>query len=182
LLRRTSDKIGGILSFYVVNHIRYEIERGVFYMEVVLKQDYEKLGKAMDVVTVKDGYARNFLIPTGVAVPATEGNKKTVAEARRTYDKREEKTLKESRHQATQIEKVPCTIPVKVVDDNKIFGSVGVQEISEFLKKEGFNIEKRAIELSDPIRELGVYTIVIKLHKEVTANLKVWVVKEEASA
>jgi large subunit ribosomal protein L9 len=148
-------------------------------MEVVLKKDFEKLGHAMDVINVKDGYARNYLIPQGVAVPATEGNKKAVAEAKRHNEKREEKVQRESRQQAANIEKVPCTISVKVVDENKIFGSVGAQEIWDFLKREGFEVEKRAIELPEPIKELGVYTVAIKLHKDVVANLKVWVVKEE---
>lgn len=148
-------------------------------MEVVLKKDFEKLGKAMDVVNVKDGYARNFLIPSGIVVPATEGNKKSVAEAKRYAEKREEKRLKESGLLAKKIEKVPCTIPVNVSEDNKIFGSVTSQEISDFLKKEGFEIEKKAIELDEPIKELGVYSIRIKLHKDVDAKLKVWVVKKE---
>jgi large subunit ribosomal protein L9 len=148
-------------------------------MEVVLKQDHEKLGKAMDVITVKDGYARNFLIPSGIAVPATEGNKRVVAEAKAHAEKREGKKKNEAVVLAEKIEKVPCTIPVKVVEDNKIFGSVSTQEIADFLKREGFDVEKRNVDLAEPIRELGVYSIDIKLHRDVTAKLKVWVVKEE---
>jgi large subunit ribosomal protein L9 len=148
-------------------------------MEIVLVKDYENIGKAMEVVTVKDGYARNFLIPSGIAVPATEGNKQKVAEARRIEAQREEKKLGEARQLAKKIEQVPCTIPVKVGEEDKIFGSVTAQEIADFLKKEGFDIEKRNVEIEEPIRQLGVYTVTIKLHKEAEAKLKVWVVKEE---
>jgi large subunit ribosomal protein L9 len=148
-------------------------------MEVVLRKDYENLGKAMDVINVKNGYARNFLIPQGIAVPATAGNRKVVAEAKRIAEKREEKKLKGARQLAKKIEEVPCTIPVKVGEEDKIYGSVTAQEISDFLKKEGFDIEKRAVEIDEPIKQLGVYNINIRLHKGVTAKLKVWVVKEE---
>ncbi|MBN2037775.1 MAG: 50S ribosomal protein L9 [Chitinispirillaceae bacterium] len=148
-------------------------------MEIVLTKDYEQLGRAMDVVVVKDGYARNFLIPSGIAVPATEGNKKRVAEAKRIAEIREEKLIKEARVRARKIEQVPCTIPVKVGEEDKIFGSVTAQEIADFLKKEGFEIEKRDVDLEEPIRQLGVYSVTIKLYRDVDAKLKVWVVKEE---
>jgi large subunit ribosomal protein L9 len=148
-------------------------------MEVVLKKDYERLGKAMDVITVKDGYARNFLIPAGVAVPATEGNRRAVAEARRFTERREAKKADEARELAKKIENIPCTIPVKVKEGDELYGSVTSQDIVDFLKREGTEVEKRAVELEEPIRQLGVYTVDIRLHKEVTAKLKVWVVKEE---
>ncbi len=148
-------------------------------MEVVLRKDYQNLGKAMDVVNVKNGYARNFLIPQGIATPATEGNRKAVAEAKRIAEKREQKSLKDARRLAKKIEEVPCTIAVKVGEEDRIYGSVSAQEIADFLKKEGFEIEKRMVELDEPIKELGVYTIHIRLHKDVHAKLKVWVVKEE---
>ncbi|MBD3315471.1 MAG: 50S ribosomal protein L9 [Chitinivibrionales bacterium] len=148
-------------------------------MEVVLKKDHERLGKAMDVITVKDGYARNFLIPAGVAVPATEGNRRAVAEARRFSERREEKKAGEAQELAKRIENIPCTIPVKVKDGDQIYGSVSGQEIAEFLKREGIDVEKRAVELEEPIKQLGVYIVEIRVHKKVTAKLKVWVVKEE---
>ena len=149
-------------------------------MEVVLKKDHDKLGKAMDVVNVKDGYARNFLIPQGIAVVATEGNRKAVAESKRLTEKREEKKQKEARVLAKQIEKIPCTIKVKVGEDDKLFGSVTTQEIADFLAKEGFAIDKKDLELEEPIKQLGVYSVNITLYKDVVAKLKVWVVKEEA--
>jgi large subunit ribosomal protein L9 len=148
-------------------------------MEIVLIQDHDTLGKAMDVLTVKDGYARNFLIPTGIAVQASEGNKKRVAESRRISLIGEQHKEKEARERAAKIELIPCTIPVKVGEEDKLFGSVTAQEIAEFLSKEGFNVEKRQVDLEEPIRQLGVYTVTIKLYRDVSASLKVWVVKEE---
>lgn len=148
-------------------------------MEVILKQDYESLGNAMDVVKVRDGYARNFLIPKGIAVLATEGNKRNVAETKKMAEKREGKRIGIAKELAKKIEGTPCTIPVKVGEEEKMFGSVGTQEIAEFLKREGFEVERRSVMLDEPIKELGVYEIEIKLHKQVSATLKVWVVKDE---
>jgi large subunit ribosomal protein L9 len=149
-------------------------------MEIVLKKDHPSLGKALDVVTVKDGFARNFLFPQGIAVPATEGNKKTVAEARRTQDKRDARKLAEAQELAKKIEKVPCTIPVKVGEEDRIFGSVTSMDIVGLLAKEGYTIDKSAVELAEPIKQLGVYTVNVKLYSTVTAAIKVWVVKEES--
>jgi large subunit ribosomal protein L9 len=148
-------------------------------MEVVLKKDYGKLGRAMEIVAVKDGYARNFLIPNGVAVVATEGNKKLVADARRATQKREEKETQDARALLAKVEQTPCTIAVKVGEADQIYGSVSSQDIADFLKKEGFSIEKRQVSLEEPIKQLGVYTVDINLYKGVDAKLKVWVVKEE---
>ena len=148
-------------------------------MEVVLKKDYGKLGRAMEIVAVKDGYARNFLIPNGVAVVATEGNKKLVADARRATQKREEKETQDARALSARVEQTPCTIAVKVGEADQIYGSVSQQDIADFLKKEGFSIEKRQVSLEEPIKQLGVYTVDINLYKGVDAKLKVWVVKEE---
>jgi large subunit ribosomal protein L9 len=148
-------------------------------MEVVLKKDYGKLGKAMEIITVKDGYARNFLIPNGVAVVATEGNKKLVADSKRANEKRETKLIEDARSILGKIEQLPCTIAVKVGEEEQIYGSVSALDIAEFLKKEGFNVEKRQVKLEEPIKQLGVYNVDIELHRGVEAKLKVWVVKEE---
>ncbi|MBD3420794.1 MAG: 50S ribosomal protein L9 [Chitinivibrionales bacterium] len=149
-------------------------------MEIILKTDHEGLGNAMDVINVKDGYARNFLIPKGIAVAATDGNRNAVAEAKRIAEKRETQKSAEAQGLAQKISRVPCTIPVKIGENEKIFGSVGQHEITDFLSKEGFDIKKSQIELEEPIKQLGVYNIGIKLYKDVAAELKVWVVKEEA--
>lgn len=148
-------------------------------MEIVLTKDYQDLGKAMEVLNVKDGFARNFLIPNGIAVPATAGNMKRVAEAKRISELNEGKKLNDARERAKKIEQVPCTIPVKVGEEDKIFGSVTQQEIADFLKREGFDVEKVNIKLEAPIKQLGVYTVTVVLYKDVSAELKVWVVKEE---
>jgi large subunit ribosomal protein L9 len=148
-------------------------------MEIVLKKDHENLGKALEVVSVKDGYARNYLIPNGIAVAASEGNKKIVAEAKKMAENREEKKIKEARQLAKKIENIPCTIPVHVGEEDKLFGSVTSQEITDFLSKEGISVDKRNIELDEPIKQLGVYSVRIELYKDVIAKLKVWVVKDE---
>lgn len=148
-------------------------------MRVVLRQDYGKLGKAMDVVDVKDGYARNFLIPRGVAVLATEGNVKTVAEVRRVSERRDGKRVKYAQDLAAKLEQVPCTISVAVGEEDKMFGSVTSQEIADFLKNEGFDVNRQSVELEEPIKQIGVYNVTIKLYKDIKATLRVWVVKNE---
>jgi len=148
-------------------------------MKVVLKKDHADLGKALDVVNVKDGFARNFLIPQGIAEVATAGNMRTVADAKKRNEAREEKKLAAAQELSKKIEKVPCTIKVKVGEDDKMFGSVTAQEIADFLAKEGYEVDKRSVELGEPIRQIGVYNITIGLFRDVKATLKVWVVKEE---
>ncbi len=147
-------------------------------MEVILKQAVENLGNPLDTVKVADGFARNFLIPRGLAVVATEGNKKTVTESLRLKQAREERENKVAKTAARKIESVSLTIPVKVGEDEKLFGSVTPQNIAEALANEGFEIDKRDIELEDPIKELGVYTVPVRFSKSVAAKIKVWVVKE----
>jgi large subunit ribosomal protein L9 len=134
----------------------------------------------MDIVSVRDGYARNFLLPTGVAVTATEGNKRLVADAKRTSEKREAKLVEEARGILGRLENTPCTIAVKVGSEEQVYGSVSAADIADFLKKEGFGVEKRQVKLDEPIKQLGVYTVDVSLHKGVDAKLKVWVVKEES--
>ena len=148
-------------------------------MNVILCENVENLGEMGTQVRVKDGYARNFLIPQGIAIPATEGNKKNVAEAKKIAERKEDKKIAEAKELSKKIEQIPCTIPVKVGEEEKIYGSVSAQEISDFLKKEGFDVQKRDVDLSEPIKQLGVYNIKINLYKDVSARLKVWVVKEE---
>jgi len=148
-------------------------------MRVVLKKDHENLGKALDVVNVKDGYARNFLIPSGVAVVATEGNVKTVAETKKVGERREAKRSVFARDLARKLEQVPCTIKVAVGEEDRMYGSVTAQEIADFLKKEGYDIPKHAIVLEEPIRQIGVYNVKVKLHRDTEATLKVWVVKAQ---
>lgn len=147
-------------------------------MEVILKQSVERLGNALDIVKVKSGFARNYLIPRGLAVIATESNKKMVGENLRQKQLREEKENQRAKVMARKMETTSLTIAVKVGEDEKLFGSVTSQMISDLLKKEGIEIDKKDIELEEPIKELGVYSVPIRLSKNVAAKIKVWVVKE----
>ena len=148
-------------------------------MKVILTEEIPNLGAIGSIVEVAPGYGRNFLIPQGIAVLATEGNKRAVAESKKQAEKKEKKKAGEASELAKRIENIPCTIPVKVGEEDKLFGSVGQQELVDFLKKEGFEVERRAVLLDDPIKQLGVYEVGIKLHRDVIAKLKVWVVKED---
>jgi large subunit ribosomal protein L9 len=146
-------------------------------MKVVLREDIRDLGKVGDVLEVKDGYARNYLIPRKLAVRADEGSLKRVEHEKKVLRDRKEKELKEARALADRIGKASCTIPVQVGEEDKIFGSVTAMDISECLSKEGIEVDKKIISLEEPIRALGVFSVPVRLNPEVEAKLKVWVVK-----
>ena len=147
-------------------------------IKLILKNDVKDLGKAGDTVNVKDGYARNFLVPQGFALEYSESTLKVIEEEKKKEKIRLEKEKKKALTEQGKISKVSCTIPVKVGEEGKLFGAVTSSDIEEALKQEGIEIDKRKIELPEPIKVLGVYTVPVKLHPEVTANIKVWVVKE----
>ncbi len=147
-------------------------------MKVILRQDYEPLGKIGDVVDVKDGYARNFLIPKKIVYPATPGSIKAVEEERKHLQLKLNREKKAAELLATELEKVSVTIPVEVGEEDRIHGTVTTQMVADALVEKGYEIDKRKIELEDQIRTLGIYHAKIKLHPEVTATVKVWVVKE----
>ncbi len=147
-------------------------------MKVILRQDYEPLGKIGDVVDVKDGYARNFLIPKKIVYPATPGSIKAVEEERKHLQFKLNREKKAAELLATELEKVSVTIPVEVGEEDRIHGTVTTQMVADALVEKGYEIDKRKIELEDQIRTLGIYHAKIKLHPEVTATVKVWVVKE----
>jgi large subunit ribosomal protein L9 len=146
-------------------------------MKVILREDDKKLGKAGDVVVVKDGYARNYLFPRDLAVRADAGQMKRLEHERKILRDRAEKQNKEARLVADQIEKASCTISVQVGEEDKIFGAVTAMDIAEQLAKEGITLDKKDIHLEEPIKSLGVFTVPVKLGPEVEAGLKVWVVK-----
>jgi large subunit ribosomal protein L9 len=148
-------------------------------MKIILREDIASLGKCGEVIEVKPGYARNYLIPKNLAIPATEGNLKAINEVTKQKELRENKKKRESLKLRQAIEKISCTAEVNVGEEDKVFGSVTTQDIAVLLKEKGFDIDKKKIELENPIKALGVYTLPIKLHPEVVANLKVWVVKKE---
>ena len=147
-------------------------------MKVILRKNFDQLGKIGDLVDVKDGYARNFLLPRQVAYIATKGNIRALEEEKQQLAKKEVKELEAAKILATELENVSITIPVKVGEEDKIFGSVTSQMISEALKEKSYEIDKRKIDLAEPIKALGIYTVNVKLHNEVTANVKTWVVRE----
>lgn len=147
-------------------------------MKVILRKNFDQLGKVGEIVNVKDGYARNFLIPRGIAYQATQGNIRALEEEKKQISKREAKELEEAQKLAVEMEKVSVTIPVKVGEEEKIFGTVTSQMIVDSLKEKGFDVDKRKVEITEPIKALGIYSVAVKLHSNVTATVKTWVVRE----
>jgi large subunit ribosomal protein L9 len=147
-------------------------------MKIILRKDFENLGKIGDVCTVKDGYARNYLIPRKIAYAATPSSLKTLEEEKKQFARLESKQLKESERLKGEIEKVSITIPMKVGEDDKLFGSVTSQMVADALKEKGITVDKRHITMDEPIKTLGIFEIPIKIHTNVTATSKVWVVRE----
>ncbi len=148
-------------------------------MKVILKDDVEKLGTAGNIVTVADGYARNFLFPRNLAVPATKGNTRSIEEFRQQKQTRENKRRREAEKQKDKLEKLSLTAEVQTGEEDKVFGSVTAANIATLLEKQGFEVDRRKIMLEEPLKALGVYTIEIKLAPDVVAGVKLWVVKKE---
>jgi large subunit ribosomal protein L9 len=147
-------------------------------MKVILRKDYETLGKIGDVVEVKPGFAHNFLLPRKIAYLALKGNLTALEEEKKIHSKREQAELAKSEKLAGEFEKVSVTIPVQVGEEDKIFGTVTHQMIADALKEKGYEVDKRKIEIEEPIKSLGIYGVNIKLHSKVNAKIKVWVVRE----
>ncbi|MGD9487097.1 MAG: 50S ribosomal protein L9 [Calditrichaceae bacterium] len=147
-------------------------------MKIILREDYKGLGKAGEMVVVKDGYARNYLLPKGVAYIANKENVNKYENEVRQLTLLQSKAKKSSEELAHKLENVSCTITVQVGEEDKMFGSVTSQNIAEALTNQGYEIDKRKILLEEPIKSLGIYSVPIKLHSEVEATVKVWVVKE----
>lgn len=148
-------------------------------MEVILLEDIPQLGKAGEVVRVKDGYARNYLIPKGLAQAATPQNLKALEQRRQLRQRRLERELQRAKDLAARISELNCTIRRPAGDDGKLFGAVTSADIGEALKEMGLEVDRKRIELSEPIKVTGAYTVPIKLHPEVTVELKLWVEKGE---
>ena len=147
-------------------------------MRVVLREDIDKLGRRGEVHEVAAGYARNFLLPKGKALPATDGNMKRVEQERRRYAVLQAKEKEDAAAVGRRIAGVSCTIVRKVGENDQLYGSVTASDIAEYLEKEGIAIDKRRILLEEPIRALGIYTVPVKLHADVQGEVRVWVVKE----
>jgi len=147
-------------------------------MKVILRKNYDKLGEIGDLVEVKSGFARNFLIPRQIAYIATPGNIKAFEEEKKLILKKESKELEEAQKIASELENISISIPVKVGEEDKIFGSVTTQMIADSLNEKGFQIDKRKIEITEPIKALGIYSVNVKLHPKVNSTVKTWVVRE----
>ncbi|MCP4708392.1 MAG: 50S ribosomal protein L9 [Planctomycetes bacterium] len=148
-------------------------------MKIILKDDIEKLGKCGDIVKVKDGYARNYLVPRNLAIVATKGNLKSIGEITTQKRLRDNKRRREAEHMKIALEKISCTAEVQVGEEDRVFGSVTSHNIADLLTTQGFVVDRRNILLDEPIKALGVYTVPIKIERDIVANLKVWVVKKD---
>ncbi len=147
-------------------------------MKVILKEDIPDVGSAGQTVEVKAGFGRNYLFPRNLAIPATKANLKAIGELHKQTELKEKKRLRAAEGVKEKIEKLSLSIEVLVGEEDKLFGSVTNGDVAELLEKEGVSIDKRAIQIETPIKVLGVYTVPVKIDKEVTANLKLWVIKK----
>ena len=149
-----------------------------FNMEVILSKDIDRIGKAGHIVKVKDGFARNFLMPNGLAVPVTPASLKKLEQGKQQKALQLEKAKREAEGLRDKLARLSLTIPVLTHEEDKLYASITVQDLAAALLEEGFNIEKNSIVLDEPIKVLGIYEIPIRLHPEVSATIKVWVVKK----
>ena len=147
-------------------------------MEIILRQAVDNLGHPGDVVEVKAGYARNYLLPRGLAFLATEGNKKRIEQDRALLEEAENQRRGSAQELAAKLEEVSLTFSARVGEEGKLFGSVTAADIAQQLEAQGLHVEKRLIDLHDPIRALGVYRVPVRLHADVKPEIKVWVIKQ----
>ena len=146
-------------------------------MEVILRQAVDTLGHTGDIVTVSAGYARNFLLPRGIAYEATPGNKKRLEQERARLEAAEGERRGAAQELAAKIEQVSLTFSARVGEEGKLFGSVTTADIAHELEKQGIHVEKRQIDLHEPIKALGVYRVPVRLHADVKPEVRVWVIK-----
>jgi len=147
-------------------------------VEVILLNAVPSLGDRGETVKVKPGYARNYLFPRKLALPVSETNRRVFKEEEKVLAKKDEQARQGAHNSAAKLTDVSCTIPVQVGEEDRLYGSVTANDIAKVLKDQGFDIDKKQVALDEPIKQLGVYTIDVKLHREVSAPIKVWVVKE----
>jgi len=147
-------------------------------MKIILKENIEKLGDKNEIVDVKDGYARNYLFPKNLALKATKSNVNVIKELDRVKEKKEKSVIKTAQKLADKLKNISITVSTEAGEDEKIFGSVTTQQVAELLDEKGFKIDKHQIIIETPIKNLGVFNIPIKIHKEITAEVKLWVVKK----
>ncbi|HTR76798.1 MAG TPA: 50S ribosomal protein L9 [Gemmatimonadaceae bacterium] len=147
-------------------------------MEIILRHGVENLGRPGDVVKVSNGYARNYLLPHGLAFEATPGNLKRIQRERDRLQAAENERRAAARTYADRLEQVSLTFSARVGDEGKLFGSVTASDIVQQLESQGFSIEKRQVDLHEPIKALGVYRVPIRLHADVKPEVRVWVIKQ----
>jgi large subunit ribosomal protein L9 len=148
-------------------------------MQVILKERLENLGHAGEVVNVKPGYARNYLIPQGLAYAATDANLKRIERERGQLEKRAAADMEAAQERAKVIEGTSVTFSARAGEEGKLFGSITSADISEKLAEQGIEIDRRQIVLDEPLKALGVFAVPVRLHAEVKPEIKVWVMKEE---
>jgi len=147
-------------------------------VEVILLETVPKLGNRGQAVKVKSGYARNYLLPRKLALRATDANRNVFHENERVLVKRDQAAIDAARVRAAKLADVAVNIAVQVGEEDKLYGSVTALDVARKLKEQGHDVERREIVLDDPIRQIGVYTVDLRLHREVSVPIKVWVVKE----
>ena len=147
-------------------------------MEIILRQDVEKLGKVGAVVKVKEGFARNFLFPKDLAFPATPANLKRIEQQKAKLVAQNEASKKEAQGLAEKLAKVSITITVEVNDLEKMYGSVTEADVLKALEAEGYKLDKKQVHLEQPVTDLGIFEVAVKLHPEVTAKIRLWVAKK----
>ena len=148
-------------------------------MKVILKENIDTLGRIGDIVKVAPGYARNYLLPKGLAAEASLKNTKALEHAKRQMEYKRNKVLEQAKQFAAKIEGIDMVIAHQAGEEGKLFGSVTNMELAEKLKAQGVEIDRKKIALAEPIKQLGEYSVVVKIHPEVNANLKVTVTKPE---
>lgn len=147
-------------------------------MKVILIKDIDRLGEIGDEIEVKDGYARNFLIPQKCAVESNAGALRIIEQKKKEKARREQQLIEECGELARKIEAASCTISMEAGEEDKLFGAVTSEMIAEAFVAEGIEVDKKKVSLEEPLKALGVYTVEIKLHPEVKAQAKIWVVKK----
>jgi large subunit ribosomal protein L9 len=148
-------------------------------MEIILREDIDKLGQRGQVVKVTAGYARNYLLPRRLAVAATEGNKKIVEQERQAHLRREVKVVSEAQELGKMMGSVEITIAQKAGENNQLFGSVTPADIAAALEKQGYTVDRKKIQMDEPIKTLGDFKVAVRLHRDVSVDLSVHVVKED---
>lgn len=147
-------------------------------MKIILLEDIKGLGKLGDVVVVKKGYARNFLFPRNLAAEADENSTRLLEDRKKRRDKELVEAMDQMRQLAQRIESISCTIPMAAGDDDKLYGSVGAEHIVDAMAAEGISLDRKQVNLPEHVKKLGVYQVEIRLHPEVTASTRIWVVRK----